>query len=349
MARRLHRSPLASAALALLMAILTAAPSTPAQEAADIDVLALGREHSAQFYAGESEALWEALGPDMRAAFGGQAAVLVTFRDQVAEQFGSESEIVSEAVEGAPGAQAYVRTARFEKSEQLMQLIFSYDAEGRATGFLIRPEPTEAPSEYLEYQTKTPLRLPFEEDWFVFWGGRSLDQNYHTATRDQRFAYDILIMRDGATHTGDGTRNEDYHCFGKPVVAPGAGRVVSAAKDIADNVPGEMNPEQALGNHVILDHGNGEFSFLAHFKQGTLRVSEGDEVTAGQRLGLCGNSGNTTEPHIHYHLQNTSKLFDGDGLPAQFLDYVADGEAVERGEPVKGQVVRPGGGVRAGR
>lgn len=64
-------------------------------------------------------------------------------------------------------------------------------------------------------------------------------------------------------------------------------------------------------------------------------------MKAGQTLGLCGNSGNSSEPHLHYHLQNTGIFFDGDGLPAQFLNYVADGKAVERGEPRKGQQVRP--------
>ncbi len=332
-------------AMGLPAGLAAQADTTPEGDVrgAEIDVLALGRTHTAQFYAGESDALWASIGAEMRAAFGDQPAMLITFRDQVAEQFGAESEIITETVEGDPAAPAYLRTARFEKSPQVLQVIFSYDGGGSITGFLIRPAPSLAPTEFLDYQTRTPLRLPFGDAWFVFWGGRTLEQNYHTSTRDQRFAYDILIMRDGTSHTGDGTRNEDYHCFGKPVFAPGGGRVVSAAKDIADNVPGEMNPAQALGNHVILDHGNGEYSFLAHLKQGTLRVAVGDEVALGDLLGQCGNSGNTTEAHIHYHLQDTPDLFAGDGLPAQFLDYEADGEAVARGEPVKGQVVRSRG------
>ena len=157
---------------------------------------------------------------------------------------------------------------------------------------------------------------------------------------DQRFAYDLLIMKDGKSHAGEGKRNEDDHCFGKPVHAPGPGRVVGMASDVEDNVPGAMNPAQALGSHVILDHANGEFSFLAHFKHGSLRVKEGDEVEAGALLGLCGNSGNTSEPHIHYHLQDTAVFGKAQGMPPRFLAYVADGSPVERGEPVKGQVIR---------
>jgi hypothetical protein len=325
--------------------------------------LALGRRHTQQFYAGESDALWEEVGPEMRAAFGGDPAVLVLFKDQVVGQFGPEVEVVDENVSSQPGAEVYMRTARFEETDQLIEVIISYDEAGVIVGFLIRPKPVEAPSRHLDYETKTPLRLPFEGPWFIFWGGRTLEQNYHTFTQDQRFAYDILIMEDGSSHTGDGTRNEQYHAFGMPVVAPGAGRVVSAVKDVIDNVPGEMNPAQAMGNYVILDHGNDEFSFLAHFQQGTLRVAVGDQVKAGDLLGMCGNSGNTSEAHIHYHLQTTPIFNAGEGLPTQFLGYellnagggedpVRDGEArdtkvtwVERGEPVQGQVVRPGAGA----
>ncbi len=107
-----------------------------------------------------------------------------------------------------------------------------------------------------------------------------------------------------------------------------------------DNVPGKMDPGHPLGNHVILDHGNGEYSFLAHLQKGSVAVEVGDEVEVGTFLGLCGNSGNTSEPHIHYHLQDTPTFGKGRGMPAQFVDYLADGVPVERGEPVKPQVIR---------
>jgi murein DD-endopeptidase MepM/ murein hydrolase activator NlpD len=97
-----------------------------------------------------------------------------------------------------------------------------------------------------------------------------------------------------------------------------------------------------VGNHVIIDHGNGEFSLLAHLRRGTLAVELGQTVTAATPLGRCGHSGNTSEPHLHYHLQDTAVFGKGVGLPAQFQGYVADGEAVARGEPVKGQTIRRG-------
>lgn len=120
-----------------------------------------------------------------------------------------------------------------------------------------------------------------------------------------------------------------------------AGRVVAAVDSIPDNEPGRMNREAVAGNHVIIDHGNGEFSLLAHFRQGSLTVEEGDRVGRGDRLGACGNS---SEPHVHYQLQDGPEFGEAAGLPTQFRSYRADGEPVQRGEPVRGQVVRPGGG-----
>jgi murein DD-endopeptidase MepM/ murein hydrolase activator NlpD len=138
---------------------------------------------------------------------------------------------------------------------------------------------------------------------------------------------------------GDGTRNAQYYCFGQPILAPGAGKAVVVVDGLEDNVPGKMDREHPAGNHVVLDHGNGEFSFLAHFTKG-IQVGEGADVASGAVLGKCGNSGNSSEPHLHYHLQSTPVFREGEGLPAQFLEYVADGKEVARGEPTRGQTIR---------
>jgi len=323
-----------------------------AEPALDPQTLEQGRLCTRRFYDGEAGMLWEDFDADMRKVLGSEAQILA-FRNQVLQQLGAEASVVEESTRDVAGISVYKRTARFEKLDQLFEVLFSFTGEltgdspgdstgeGRAiSGFTIQPVREEAPSDYLEYETKTAMQLPFQGKWYIFWGGRTLDENYHTFTRDQRFAYDILMMVDGKTHTGDGQQLEDYHCFGQKVFAPGAGTVHVAVDGIEDNAPGEMNPAQALGNHVILDHGNGEYSFLAHFQKGSVQVETGGEVEAGQFLGHCGNSGNTTEPHIHFHLQDTPDFGAGQGMPCQFLDYVADGDKVSRGEPVRGQTVR---------
>lgn len=307
---------------------------------ADETIVERGRQFTQMFYDGDLEVLWQRLSGPLQAEFGDRQK-LVAFREQVRSQLGAERELVDESTATIQGMDVYLRTVRFEKLEQLILVQWAFDDKGVVTGFHVQPAPQEAPTDYLDYETQTKLRLPFEGEWYVFWGGRALRQNYHAKAEDQRFAYDILIMKDGVSHAGDGAKNEDYYCFGKPVLAPGGGVVFAMANDVEDNPPGKMNPDQALGNHVIIDHGNGEFSFLAHMKKGSVTVAKGRRVKAGDRLGLCGNSGNTTEPHIHYHLQTTGEFQRGKGLPAQFENYVADGKHVARGEPVKGQAVAP--------
>jgi murein DD-endopeptidase MepM/ murein hydrolase activator NlpD len=161
--------------------------------------------------------------------------------------------------------------------------------------------------------------------------------------RDQRFAYDFLVTRGRAVFSGSGARNEDHFCWGEPVLAPAAGRIMRAVGNVADNErPGVQREEVAApGNHVVIDHGNGEYSLIAHFRQGSLAVEEGQQVTAGTILGRCGNSGRSSIPHVHYHLQTGAAYGEGEGLPAFFTDYLVNGAPVASGEPVRGQRIVP--------
>ena len=194
---------------------------------------------------------------------------------------------------------------------------------------------------YLNYQTLTTLELPFEEEWFAVNAGRTHgDGAHHFVSRSERYAYDLLIVQNRRSYSGDGSKNEDYFCFGKRLNAPGDGKVVAIENAIEDNQPGTVNRTQ-VGNYVIIDHLNGETSILAHLKKGSVIVAVGDMVIRGQEIGQAGNSGASTEPHLHYHLQQTSEpLREGLGLPAQFLNYYEDDVFVERSEPVRGQKVR---------
>jgi Peptidase family M23 len=319
---------------------LAASPSVGPSK--DDGTLRLARRWTETFYRGDLAPLWSQLDDKVRALFG-TVEGLAAFREKVQTQLGAEQAIVSETVEPEDGSRLYVRTARFERSPQPFQVKMTFDAHDRIVAFGVLPAPTSAPapSTKLDYRTKTRLQLPFEGTWAVGWGGRTLAENYHAANREQRFAYDLLVAHGESTHNGDGTHNGDYFCHGLPIFAPGDGRVVEARDGIAENVPGQMNSQEPLGNHVILDHGNGELSFMAHFETGSLVVHSGDRVTAGQRIARCGNSGLSSEPHLHYHLQTTPRLHDGEGLPAQFHDYVADGKPVAVGEPTRGQLISP--------
>jgi hypothetical protein len=204
---------------------------------------------------------------------------------------------------------------------------------------------------YLNYQTITDLELPFEEEWYVFNGGKThFEGAHHFTTRGggERYAYDIVIVVDTEVntgilrkiHSGDGSNNEDHYCFGKRLNAPGDGKVIEVINSIEDNLPGSVNRDQPGGNYLIIDHLNGETSIMAHLKKESIIVSVGDTVVKGQEVGKAGNSGSSDAPHLHYQLQETSELLDGLGLPAQFLNYYEDNIFVERGDPVRAQKVR---------
>ena len=109
---------------------------------------------------------------------------------------------------------------------------------------------------------------------------------------------------------------------------------------VAENIPGQTNTNQLFGNYVIISHGNEEFSVLAHFIRNSIIVNTADLVDKGQVIGLCGNSGNSTEPHLHYHLQNKPSIGHGEGLPAQFQNYYANEVFMSVGEPLKDQTIR---------
>jgi hypothetical protein len=268
------------------------------------------------------------------------------FRGRVSQELGSEVEIVDERSRVVDVAEKgrvteYVRLARFQKRPEVIEVLWAWGEDHSILGFHVKPAQFPHPSEHLDYETKSALRLPFGGEWFVFWGGRTVAENQHALARDQRFAMDLLIRKGKASHTGDGGRNEDYYCFGVPILAPADGRVVAAVDTVKDNAPGILNSAEPFGNYVILDHGNGEYSFLAHFKQGSVLVEPGSAVKVGQPLAACGNSGHSSEPHLHLHLQTTATPFDGDGLPAYFQNFVSNGAPVARGEFVRGMSVRP--------
>lgn len=176
-----------------------------------------------------------------------------------------------------------------------------YDAQYVIMSFYIRPIETYKGD---KRWTRNKYRLPICDEWFVFWGGTNVFDNYHYDYDNQRYAYDFVRVQNGKTHSGDGSTNEQYYAFNTAVVAPLAGKVVRAVDGIADNTIGETNEYSPLGNHVILKHKHGEYSVVAHLKQHSVNVREGDRVEEGQIVGACGNSGNSSEPHIHFHVMD---------------------------------------------
>jgi hypothetical protein len=329
------RHHLAIAAVATVGSLLLAVPGR-----GDEDCPGNGRLFSQWFLSGKAEQLWERFSPEMKSAAHGIEG-LQGMMKQVSEQAGREAEILSETCESNGPVRIYTRLSRFDRRPAAITMRWAWDAKGVIVSGAVRPTAEPAASAFLGYQTKTKLRLPFQGSWHVFWGGRSLADNYHVIARDQRFACDFLQLKNGVSHGGAGKTNAQYYCFGLPILAPGAGTVAAVVDSLPDNDPGSRDPVHPFGNHVIIDHGDGEFSVLGHLQRGSIRVALGQTLAAGDTLGTCGNSGNTSEPHLHFHLQNGPALGAADGLPAYFIAYSADGAAVGRGEPRKGQIVTP--------
>ena len=318
------------------------APRAPAGPAADSTAaIERGRRLTRWLLEGKADSIASTTAPAYLKEIGGEAGV-ASLADRAGRQLGAEQEVVAEEAYTDRSVNHYYRVSRFSKAPgRTITTRWAWREGGTVVLMGIRPTPRPADTGNEEYATKSDLSLPFDGARYVVWGGRSPRRNYHVRAADQRFAYDFLELEKGASHRGEGTENRDYYCFGTPVRAPAPGRVVRAADSVADNTPGEMNREQIFGNHVVIDHGNGEYSVLAHLRRGSVTVETGDRVERGRVLGECGNSGHSSEPHLHYHLQDSPVPGRGTGLPAVFHTYRADGERVDEGEPVRGQVVRP--------
>ena len=141
----------------------------------------------------------------------------------------------------------------------------------------------------------------------------------------QRFAIDFARRGwNRKTWRGDRFKTPSYYAYGASVLAASDGIVSSIKDEIPENVPGddsraiEITPDNVAGNYVSVDSGDGRFFFYAHLQPGSLRVELGAEVRRGDVLGLLGNSGNSTEPHLHFHIGDADSLLGAEGLPFVF-------------------------------
>jgi hypothetical protein len=138
----------------------------------------------------------------------------------------------------------------------------------------------------------------------------------------QRFAIDwVELYPDGKTYQGDSLDNKNYRAYGHEIHSVADGTVTETKDGIPQNIPNAkemavpITLETLGGNHVIVDIGGGRYAFYAHMQPGSVRVKVGDKVTRGQVLGLVGNSGNSSEPHLHFHICNLNSEIGCEGLP----------------------------------
>jgi hypothetical protein len=200
--------------------------------------------------------------------------------------------------------------------------------------------------------------LPLTGRWTAL-NGPATKVPSHTHALAQTYAID-LVQRPAPEPVWfwpPARRPRDYTAFGAPLLAPAGGTVVATADGQRDHltrtsVPGVLylllegfvrsqgRPRHLLGNHVILDLGDGVFAVFAHVRRGSLRVAVGDRVVAGQQLGEVGNSGNSSEPHLHFQLMDGADIATAHGLRFSWRYQDEDGHE-QHGVPVDGATLAP--------
>jgi hypothetical protein len=160
----------------------------------------------------------------------------------------------------------------------------------------------------------------------------------------QRYAIDWVQIQkiDGAytTWKGPEDKNESYFCYDQPIYSVAAGKVVDMADGLPENVPHsgkyavELGFDNAAGNHVVVEIAPHRYVLYAHMKPGTVKVKVGDNVGVGDPIGHVGNTGSSTEPHLHMHIVDQPSFLAGNGLPYEFTAFDASG-------PVEADVSSP--------
>lgn len=159
----------------------------------------------------------------------------------------------------------------------------------------------------------------------------------------ERYAIDWLrIDPDIApltSYRGDVSRNADYFAYDAPLLAVADGTVVAVVSDrpeeVPQQVPADLTLEQLGGNRVIIDIGDGNFAFYAHMIPASASVKVGDRVTQGQVIGRLGNSGNTSEPHLHFHVTRAPLPLSSDNVPYEIDRFTFVG-STDTGSLVRG-------------
>lgn len=197
------------------------------------------------------------------------------------------------------------------------------------------------------YEQTTDLTLPFEGTWTVANGGITKEDSHSWFPISQRYAYDFYITdEDETSHNGSGDDPDDYYCFSGSILAPADGVVVAASDGHRDSpyFDGWLDPFQRdiRGNYVTIKHAENEYSLLAHLQEGSVAVSEGEHIERGQQIGQCGHSGNSTEPHLHFQIQDRPRFFAA-GLPIAFdqIDNEAKDAYIEKRPISEGQRITP--------
>ncbi|SEH16543.1 Peptidase family M23 [Natronorubrum sediminis] len=200
-------------------------------------------------------------------------------------------------------------------AQDLQQLLGSAVALVRYRGSIPGPETDEQHGSY---------RLPVDGTWTVVNGSLEREYSHSWFPVNQRYAYDFVITDDdGHSATVEGpTAVENYYCYDEPVLAPADGTVVDASDDDPEAAHGgglsHLLKRDIRGNYVVIQHAPDEYSSLVHLVPNSVAVEPGDYVERGQQIGRCGHSGNSSEPHLHFQVQDHPNFAVAASLPITF-------------------------------
>lgn len=174
-------------------------------------------------------------------------------------------------------------------------------------------------------QKPIDLGFPFKHGvFYVVQGGNDTIINYHYAHPAQKYALDIVKLNSwGLRARGLLPKSPiDYFILGEPIFSPTEGTILEAVDGLEDLNPPDRDPQNPAGNHIVIQpKGTDLYILLAHLQKGSISVKPGEYVKQGQQLGCAGNSGNTSEPHLHIHCATiTGEGFvrGGEGVPLTF-------------------------------
>lgn len=232
--------------------------------------------------------------------------------------------------------------------DKIVVSVFGYDIQGKeitSTNEL----------SIIQYKSNNQYSFPLKGTWSAF-GAPSLN-SHHRWVGIQEFSYDFIKMdKNGNSHKKDGSKFKHYYAYGEDVLSIGDGKVVSVINTIEESdvllqsedsdehwikVKALQNElmkkgfEYVLGNHVIIKHANGEYSYYMHLKTNSITVQVGDTIKKGQKIGELGQSGMSSEPHLHFQLSDSPDILKSRCLPIVFSNIGDNNWNILYGEIIK--------------
>lgn len=174
------------------------------------------------------------------------------------------------------------------------------------------------------FKSEIQYCLPFEGEWVAINGCFSKKYSHSWGIPTQRYAYDFIKLdNEGKSFQGKFDEVNNYYCYDENILAPADGIVA----EILNNANNSLilkwgkfisKARHIAGNYIVIKHADSEYSTLAHLKKDSITVKIGDTVSKGQVVAKCGNTGNSTEPHLHFQLQTGQNFYNSLALPIHF-------------------------------